>query len=89
MINLLPIDVRLLLGDALLLQVFVDLVPVKVELGQLPPHALLGHQRRHEIPGGRRRLQVTIVSQAKNYLANALLSEKKQTKFDSATTAIA
>lgn len=62
----------------LLHQNHFDLGLRKMELGQLAPDALLGHERLHQRPGGRRRLEITVVGYAQDDLANALLGQLVQ-----------
>lgn len=73
MIDLLPIYVRLIPVNALLLQMCIHVFRAEVEVSQLAPHPLLSHQGRHEIPRGRRSLQVSVVGQSEDDLADAFL----------------
>lgn len=61
--NLLPVFALLVVAE-LFLQHHGDLRLREMELRQFAPNALLGHQILHQRPGGRRRLQITIVGDA-------------------------
>lgn len=86
-IDLLPVLV-LFQVRVFLRQVRVDLFPRKVRMGQFAPHPLLGDQRWHQLPCGRRCLQITIVRQPQYDLADTFLGQVMQlgTRFGARAT---
>lgn len=76
--DLLPVFLALRIVGKLLLQHHGDLRLREMELRQLAPDALLGDERLHQRPGGRGRLQITVVGDAQDDFANALLGQLVQ-----------
>lgn len=72
--DLLPVFALRIVAE-LLLQHNGDLWLREVELGELTPDALLGDERLHQRPRGRRRLQIAIVGYAQDDFADALLGQ--------------
>lgn len=79
--DLLPVFALRIVAE-LLLQHDSDLRRREVELGELAPDALFGDERFHQRPGGRGGLQVAVVTDAQDDLANAFLGQFVQLRAD-------